>query len=378
VDPARGAAEAGIDPSKVTRVPIQPPDAAAAFASGQIEAWATFLNFFSAQSPRARRSCSTRATSRTMTTCRWSARARPSSRRTRPRFDAFERSNAQLTKAGNADPEKYVNVFQTSGPTALSGPALQAQIESIRTAGIPREATAAGHRRANRVVKLFVDNGVLPKSFDVNAVVFDLQKALKKPVSHDQLDAFDDLEAPEAAARRRFRCLERPFVARAAECDRAHGFFNAFCKSNTTAFTSNDLGRTPLSTRASRPGWPGDVRRRRLPGDPAVRMLSICAWSAGRRAHRAARLEHVHVLLGIGVPGLGELRVDLFERIERGRVLRDDGLARADHRHVVIVLEGRPRTARPSRLETAPLKKFRNVAHASICPDANAAAASGG
>ena len=38
--------EAGVPFDQVERVPIQPPDAAAAFASGAVDAWSTFGNFF--------------------------------------------------------------------------------------------------------------------------------------------------------------------------------------------------------------------------------------------------------------------------------------------------------------------------------------------
>jgi sulfonate transport system substrate-binding protein len=173
--------EAGIDPKTVTRVPIQPPDAAAAFASGQIQAWATFLNFFSGAVAQGATVVKYEGDLKNNDDVSVVGASKSVISKNPAAFDAFEKVYAQLTKDGNADPEKYVNVFQTSGPTALSGPALQAQIESIRTAGIPREASAQDIARANRVVKLFVDNGVLPKSFDVNSVVFDLHKALANP-----------------------------------------------------------------------------------------------------------------------------------------------------------------------------------------------------
>jgi sulfonate transport system substrate-binding protein len=173
--------EAGIDPSKVTRVPIQPPDAAAAFASGQIQAWATFLNFFSGAVAQGATVVAYEGDFKNNDDVSVVGASKEVLTKNTAAFDAFEKVYAQLTKDGNADPQKYVNVIQTSGPQALSGPALQAQVDSIRTAGIPREPTPADVARANRVVQLFVDNGVLPKSFDVNSVVFDVQKALKNP-----------------------------------------------------------------------------------------------------------------------------------------------------------------------------------------------------
>ena len=46
--PVEGLANEGIPASKVERFPIQPPDAAAAFATGKIDAWSTFATFFNA------------------------------------------------------------------------------------------------------------------------------------------------------------------------------------------------------------------------------------------------------------------------------------------------------------------------------------------
>ncbi|HEY8547061.1 MAG TPA: NrtA/SsuA/CpmA family ABC transporter substrate-binding protein [Acidimicrobiales bacterium] len=169
--------EAGVDPATVERVPIQPPDAAAAFASGQIDAWATFGSFFATAIQGGGVpivysedyeqyddvgiiGASTEA-----------LEANPAA------FATFVEVYAELSELAHERPEDFVNVFNDSGPDAYEGEVYELAVEDARTQPIPHIPGPEDIARVERVLQLFVDNGVIDGDLTVEDVVFDAAAA---------------------------------------------------------------------------------------------------------------------------------------------------------------------------------------------------------
>jgi sulfonate transport system substrate-binding protein len=171
--------EAGIPFDQVQRVPIQPTDAAAAFASGSVDAWATFNNFF------------TTAISNGATVLTYESDLKSDD------VGVFAASTDQLTKnpaaykavidvlnqlidEGATQPEKFQNIFQQSGPTFVSGELLANAIADTKAQTKYSVVTPEGTARVQGVLDIFVKAGVLKTSVPVTNVVFDLNAGLGK------------------------------------------------------------------------------------------------------------------------------------------------------------------------------------------------------
>lgn len=170
-------AEAGINPSEVERVPIQPPDAAAAFAAGQIDAWATFGSFFTTAVAGGGVPIITAAQYKSYDDV-GVVGATPESLKANPgAYAALVKTYAELSQKARENPEDFVNVFTSTGPSAYQGDVKASAIEDIRVSPIPRVPTADDKARVARVLKLFVDNGVIAGTVNVDDVVFDVNAA---------------------------------------------------------------------------------------------------------------------------------------------------------------------------------------------------------
>jgi sulfonate transport system substrate-binding protein len=170
--------EAGIPFDQVERVPIQPPDAAAAFASGSVDAWATFNTFFTGAL----------ANGATLITYESDLdshdvgviAASTEQLETNPAaFKVLVDVYNRLVEEGRKEPEKFQNIFQSTGPTAATGATLEQQIEDTRLTPKAELATPEGIARVQGVLDIFVEAGVLQKSAAVDDVVFDVNAALK-------------------------------------------------------------------------------------------------------------------------------------------------------------------------------------------------------
>ena len=166
--------EAGVDPATVERVPIQPPDAAAAFASGEIDAWATFGSFFA-----------TAVASGGVPLIYGSEYESPDDvgiiGASREALDAnpeayavFIEVYAELTEQARENPEDFVNVFTDSGPQAYEGPTYDAAVEDIANSPTPHVPAEADQERIGRVLQLFIDHGVVESTIDLDDVVRDV------------------------------------------------------------------------------------------------------------------------------------------------------------------------------------------------------------
>ena len=166
----------GIPPSQVERVPIQPPDAAAAFATGKIDAWSTFGTFFNSairngahvlayEKEIASDDVGVLAASETV------LRKNPAA------FQAILRVSQELITLAHQSPEKFQNVFRDKGPTALSGDELQSAIADSRAQPLYRVPTPADRARIKNVSQLFFANKSIDRQISVDEIVFDVDQA---------------------------------------------------------------------------------------------------------------------------------------------------------------------------------------------------------
>ena len=167
--------EANIPFDKVTRVPLQPTDAAAAFQSGSIDAWATFNTFF------------TGAVAAGGTVLKYESDLKSddvgviaaSSKLIEQNPAAFKiivDVYNQLLDEAYKDPAKFQNVLEQTGPAAVSGAVLAQQIEDLENTPKAATSTPAGVKRVQGVLDLFAKAGVLQKTIPVDSVITDVNK----------------------------------------------------------------------------------------------------------------------------------------------------------------------------------------------------------
>lgn len=174
----RALEKAGVPADKVIRVPIQPPDAAAAFATGKIDAWSTFGVFFVTAVKNGGRVLAYESDIQSDDVGVISANA-DTLKRNPEAFKVFLKVIEDVTRLGHRAPEKLQNVFTDKGPTAVTGELLKENIEETRRAPIFRVPTAADRARVAAVAKLLHDNGSIDKPFEVDDIVFDLDAAIR-------------------------------------------------------------------------------------------------------------------------------------------------------------------------------------------------------
>ncbi|HEY8525000.1 MAG TPA: NrtA/SsuA/CpmA family ABC transporter substrate-binding protein [Acidimicrobiales bacterium] len=166
--------EAGLDPDAVERVPIQAPDAAAAFESGEIDAWATFGPFFVTAVAGGGVPVVTDADYESYDDVGIVGASGEALEAHPEAYEAFVEVYAELTELAHESPEDFVNVFTDSGPEAYEGATYEAAVEENRTAPIPHVPDEEDRERIGRVLQLFIDNGVVEESIDLDDVVVDV------------------------------------------------------------------------------------------------------------------------------------------------------------------------------------------------------------
>jgi sulfonate transport system substrate-binding protein len=169
--------EAGIPFDQVERVPIQPPDAAAAFASGAVDAWATFNQFFTGALANGATLVTYESDLDSDDVGVFAASAEQLEKNPAA-FKVFVDVYNQLVAESQDEPEKFQNIFQQSGPTYVEGATLAQQIEDARLTPESELATPEGIARVQGVLDIFVKAGVLQRSANVEDVVFDVGAAL--------------------------------------------------------------------------------------------------------------------------------------------------------------------------------------------------------
>lgn len=169
--------QAGIPFDQVERVPLQPSDAASAFSTGQVDAWASFNDPYAEAKARGGVEIATEAsidsTDNTIVAFRTEVLEQ------RPDVAAkYLETLQQLTERQRANPEDFQNVFEKAGPRALSGDRLERAIERGRRASVPHYPTAADAEDLQEVADLFYENGVITRAVTADDVFYPLQEKL--------------------------------------------------------------------------------------------------------------------------------------------------------------------------------------------------------
>ncbi len=174
----KALAKVGVPADKVERVAIQPAEAAAAFATGKIDAWSTFGVFYGTAVKHGARVL---VTEEEIESDDVSVNAANEEilKKNPEAFRAFIRVVERLTEQARREPEKFQNVFADKGPTALSGELLREAIADTRDASRIHVPTAEDRARVGRVAKLLFENGSIDRDIHVDEIVFDLDAAPK-------------------------------------------------------------------------------------------------------------------------------------------------------------------------------------------------------
>jgi sulfonate transport system substrate-binding protein len=173
----KALSDEGIPASEVNRLPIQPPDAAAAFATGKIDAWSTFGVFFATAVRNGAHVLVTEDQIHSDDVGVLAANA--SVLEANPEaFRLLIKVSEELTLEARKDPEKFQNVFTKQGPTAVSGDELTRVVEETRELPAYRIPTAADRARIANVEAMFFDNHSIDRNIAVDEIVFDVDRAV--------------------------------------------------------------------------------------------------------------------------------------------------------------------------------------------------------
>lgn len=169
----RALSLAGIDPDTVKLQYLQPSDGLAAFKAGQVDAIATFGEFFR----QAQEGASVITTEEAIKSEDEEIilftddllAERPDVAK------AFVEASAPVIARLSREPEDFVNVFEASGPRAITGDALNWQIEVYRsTPTTVQFPTDTDRAKLQSVIDLFTSRGVIPEGVNADDLIADL------------------------------------------------------------------------------------------------------------------------------------------------------------------------------------------------------------
>ncbi|MEU1203919.1 NrtA/SsuA/CpmA family ABC transporter substrate-binding protein [Nocardia sp. NPDC005825] len=170
-------AQAGVPADKVTRVPLQQKDAASAFATGKVDAWASFLVPYQEAKANGGVEIATEQSIGSKDNTVFVFRTEVADQH--PEIAAaFLQTVQQLAIRQRANPAEFQNVFDQSGPRALSGPRLADAIRVGGEATAPHLPTASDGADLAAIVKLFRDNGVITRDITAADIFYDLKSKL--------------------------------------------------------------------------------------------------------------------------------------------------------------------------------------------------------
>ncbi len=173
----KALSNAGVPAEQVTRVPIQPPDAAAAFSTGQIDAWSTFGVFYSTAVRNGAHILAAEKDIQSDDVGVLAANASALAKNPQA-FLTVLRVSQELTAEAHAHPEKFQNVFTDKGPTAVAGEDLRLAIEDTRALPVFRLPTPTDKRRIANVSSILAANKSIDRELAVDQVVYDLAPAV--------------------------------------------------------------------------------------------------------------------------------------------------------------------------------------------------------
>jgi sulfonate transport system substrate-binding protein len=173
----KALAQAGIPANKVTRVPLQQKDAAPAFATGKLDAWASFLLPY--QEAKANGGIEI-ATERSIGSHDNSVVVfRTQVLDEHPEVAAkYLEVLRQLTARQRAAPAEFENVFDKTGPQALTGQRLADALRVDAETTLPRLPQDADAAALADVVDLFYANGVITRKITAADIFYNLAAKL--------------------------------------------------------------------------------------------------------------------------------------------------------------------------------------------------------
>ncbi len=168
----RAFEQAGISPDQVTLEYLQPADALSAFSSGKVDAIATFGDFFR-QAVKTGTVVATEGDIESQDTeiilfTDDLLEARPDIAR------AVVEAAKPLIENRSKNTQDYVNVFESTGPRALEGEALEWQLQVISYPATLRYPTAEDRSKLQSIIDLFAANGVIPQGVTADDLIADL------------------------------------------------------------------------------------------------------------------------------------------------------------------------------------------------------------
>ncbi|NKY34500.1 ABC transporter substrate-binding protein [Nocardia speluncae] len=169
--------QAGVPVDRVERVPLQVSDAASAFSTGQVDAWASFNDPYAEAKSRGAVEIATEAT--VGSTDNTIVAFRTEVLEQRPDVAAkYLETLRQLVERQRADPADFENVFEKAGPRALSGERLERAIDLGRRASAPHYPTNEDAADLQGVADLFYENGVITRPVTAADVFYPLEEKL--------------------------------------------------------------------------------------------------------------------------------------------------------------------------------------------------------
>jgi sulfonate transport system substrate-binding protein len=174
----KALANDGVPADQVNRVPIQPPDAAAAFATGKIDAWSTFGVFYSTAVRNGAHVLVTEHEIQSDDVGVLSANVE-TLEKSPEAYQVIIKVAQDLAAQAHAHPEQFQNVFVDKGPTALSGDELRIATEETRVLPVFRVPTAADKARIANVAEIFRRNRSIDRELTVDQIVFDVDEAVR-------------------------------------------------------------------------------------------------------------------------------------------------------------------------------------------------------
>ncbi|MEV6061559.1 NrtA/SsuA/CpmA family ABC transporter substrate-binding protein [Nocardia asteroides] len=173
----KALAQAGIPADKVTRVPLQQKDAASAFATGKVDAWASFLVPYQEAKAAGGREIATEksigSNDNTVVVFRTEVLEQ------RPDVAAkYLEVLQELTAKQKAAPAEFENVFEKTGPRALTGDRLADAVRVGSEVTVPRLPAESDAADLADVVNTFADNGVITRRITAADIFYDLRSKL--------------------------------------------------------------------------------------------------------------------------------------------------------------------------------------------------------
>ncbi|MFE5501133.1 NrtA/SsuA/CpmA family ABC transporter substrate-binding protein [Amycolatopsis japonica] len=170
-------AQAGVPVDQVERVPLQQADATSAFATGQVDAWASFNEPY--QEAKANGGVEIATEQSIGSVDNTIVAFRTEVLDSRPDVAAkYLETLQQLTRQQRENPADFENVFEKAGPRALSGDRLRRALALGAQATAPRYPGEKDLRDLESVANLFAASKVTPRTITAADVIYDLPAKL--------------------------------------------------------------------------------------------------------------------------------------------------------------------------------------------------------